>query len=205
MKIKLGIIIGRLSIVTAIATLIAAGGTQSSSAAGTTTWSGAGGANQNWSASANWTTVGGGTPPGVGQAVIFKSTGAGPDGTVNNIVDAGFTAAIGGLLFTNDTANVFHTTQIPTGNTLTVDVPITVGTNNQLATYTITGGGTLRGGNGTSVFTVAGGANNVTNDLSGLSNFIWNSGGAGGNFNIGLDLGVPDEIAQSRKVIRHVV
>src|ERR1035441_6651881 len=190
MKPSIEIALTRLSILLATAALVAVGGTQSSSAAGTTTWSGAGGANQNWSATANWTTVGGGTPPGVGDAVIFKSTGAGTVGTVNNIVDAGFTAAIGGLLFTNDTANVFHTTQIPTGNTLTVNGPITVGTNNQLATYTITGGGTLRGGNGTSVFTVAGGANNVTNDLSGLSNFIWNSGGAGGNFNIGLDLGV---------------
>src|ERR1035441_5670331 len=134
MKPSIEIALTRLSILLATAALVAVGGTQSSSAAGTTTWSGAGGANQNWSAAANWTTVGGSTPPGVGDAVIFKSTGSGTLGTVNNIVDGSFTAAIGGLLFTNDTANVFHTTQIPTGNTLTVNGPITVGTNNQLAT-----------------------------------------------------------------------
>src|SRR5580700_6082696 len=110
-------IIFRLPVLLAAAALMAAGYIQSAGAAGTTTWSGLGGANQNWSAAANWTTVGGGTPPNAGDSVIFNVTGAaaGP-GIVNNIVDNGFTAALGGLTISNDTATTFHTVQIPTGN-----------------------------------------------------------------------------------------
>jgi autotransporter-associated beta strand protein len=165
---------------------------QAAVGAGVTTWSGAGGANQNWSAAANWTTVGGSTPPGAGDSVIFRSLGAaGAAGTVNSIVDPGFTAPIAQLMISNDTATAFHTIQIPTGNTLTVSGPIIVGCTNNAITDTITGGGTLVGGTGTSAFTVAsvGTSSAVTLDMSGLNNFIFNSGGAGGTFNVGLDPG----------------
>jgi len=168
------------------------GAVQLAGAAGTTYWSGGGGGgNQNWSASANWTTLGGSTPPAAGDAVIFRTTGsAGAAGTIDNIVDAGFTAAIGSLWCSNDVANTFHTTQIPAGNTLTVNGPIIIGTNNQTATYTFTGGGTLKGGSGTSQFALAtlnGGT--LTFDLTPLTNFVYNAGGAGGNFVVGQDAG----------------
>src|SRR5580698_7075287 len=149
---------------------------QAAVGAGITTWSGAGGANQNWSSAANWTTAGGGTPPAVGDSVIFHSTGAaGSAGVVNSIVDPGFTAAIAQLMISNDTATAFQTIQIPAGNTLTVNGPIIVGGTNNAITHTITGGGTLVGGNGTSTFTVASVNNTaaVTLDMSGLNNFIF--------------------------------
>ncbi len=189
MKTTRGIQFNRLPIALFIAACMAMAGTQLAGAAGVTTWSG-GGANQNWSSALNWTTVGGGTPPGAGDAVIFRATGGGSSATVNNIVDGGFTDAIGSLLFTNEAANLFHTTQIPSGNTLAINGPITIGGTNQPATYTVTGGGTLRGGTGASVFTIVGGnTSNLTNDLSGLNNFIWNAGGAGANFYVGTDPG----------------
>ena len=167
---------------------------QAAVGAGVTTWSGAGGANQNWSDSANWTTVGGGTPPAAGDSVILRSVGAASGaGVVNSIVDSGFTSPIGLLMISNDTATAYHTIQIPSGNTLTVNGPIIVGCTNNTITDTITGGGTLVGGNGTSAFTVASVGSTasaaVTLDLSGLNNFIFNSGGAGGAFSVGLDPG----------------
>jgi fibronectin-binding autotransporter adhesin len=188
MKVNSEISLTRLSILIAFVALTMPGVAPRIHAAGVTTWSGGGGANQNWSASANWTTVGGSTPPAAGDAVIFRATGAGSSTAINNIVDAGFQGTIASLLFTNETANIFHTTQIPSGTTLTISGGMTVGGTNQTATYTMTGGGTLKGGSGTSVFLLAtfnGGI--VTNDLSGLNNFIWNAGGNGGNFTITFD------------------
>src|SRR5262249_55049743 len=91
---------------------------QDAGAVGLTTWGGGGG-NQNWSAAGNWTTSGGSTPPGTGDSVLFRVTGAaGAAGTVNSIVDPSFTAAIGSLMISNETAATFHTIQIPSGNTL---------------------------------------------------------------------------------------
>ena len=166
------------------------GAAQPASAAGVTTWSGGGGAgNQNWSTAGNWTTVGGSTPPASGDAVIFRALGgAGTPGTINNIVDSSRTIA--SLVFSNDIANLYHTTQIPSGNTLTVSGQIFLGSNILSGSYTITGGGTLRGGAGTSVYTLSPlNSSNMTNDMSGLSNFIWNAGGTGGNFFLGTDPG----------------
>jgi len=157
-------------------------------AGGVTTWSGAGG-NQNWSTAANWTTVGGSTPPAAADTVIFNATGAAAgQGIVNNIVDPGFTAAISGLTISNDTATTWHTMQISSGNTLTVNGPFFVGgAANLITNATFTGGGSL----------VIAGANNVTVaatsgtatmglDLSQLANFVSDSGTAGGAFSIGL-------------------
>lgn len=172
-----------------IATVVLAAET---AGAGTTTWSGGGAANQNWSASANWTTVGGGTPPVAGDGVIFRNAGvAAAAGTVNSIVDSSFNAAIGGLVISNETTTAFHTIQIPSGNTLAVSGPIMVGGTNNSIVQTITGGGTLAGGTGTSTFVVSTINNTaaVTLDMSGLTNFIFNSGGAGAAFTVGLDPG----------------
>lgn len=164
--------------------------TQMAGAAGVTMWSGAG-ADQNWSDSANWTTAGGGTPPGTGDSVIFNTTGsAAGQGVVNNIVDAGFTAAIGGLTISNDTATTWHTMQIPTGNTLTVNGPVFVGgAANLITNATFTGGGTLLVGGGTNnVMVAAIGTGNASMclDLSQLTNFVCDAGGTGGAFAIGL-------------------
>jgi autotransporter-associated beta strand protein len=178
-----------VSIALAISVVFMTAAAQFAGAVGTITWSGGGGANQNWSLGANWS---GGTSPGAGDTAFFRSTGAvGSAGTVNNIVDASFTAALGSLIFTNESANLFHTTQIPSGNTLTVSGVIFVGGTNQTATYTLTGGGALRGGTGTSAFTVAtANGGTLTLDMSPLSNFVYNAGGSGGTFAVGLDAGV---------------
>lgn len=184
--------ISRFSLIATLAAGMAAAGIQRVAAAGITTWSGGGGADQNWSTAANWTTVGGGTPPAAGDAVIFRATGsAASAGVVNSIVDAGFTAAMGSLMFTNETASTFHTVQIPSGTTLTVNGPIVVGGTNNAQTFTFTGGGTLKGGTGASAFTIHTENSDpaVTLDLSGLTNFIFNAGGVGGAFSMTLDLG----------------
>lgn len=181
--------IDRLASIVSLSLLLAA---PSAMVAGTTTWSGGGGANQNWSAAANWTTVGGGTPPAAGDGVIFRAVGAaGAAGTINSVVDSGFTAIIGSLLISNETTTAFHTIQIPSGNTLIVNGAIYVGGTNNAIIHTITGAGTLVGGTGTSTFTVAtiNNSSAVTLDMSALNNFIYNSGGAGGTFNVGLDPG----------------
>lgn len=173
----------------AITSLLAA---QIAVAAGTTTWSGGGASDQNWSTAANWTTAGGSTPPGTGDGVIFRATGAAAAaGTVNSIVDSGFNTTIGSLLISNETTTAFHTIQIPSGNTLTVNGVIYVGGTNNAITHTITGGGTLVGGSGNSTFTVStiNNSSAVTLDMSGLNNFIYNSGGSGGTFSVGLDPG----------------
>jgi autotransporter-associated beta strand protein len=181
--------------ITVLATVTAFFATvQLAGAAGTTVWSGGAGANQNWSAAGNWTSSGGSTPPAAGDTVFFGAAGnQGAAGTIDNIVDAGFTVAPGSLFFSNEVANTYHTTQISSGTTLTISGVITVGGTNNTSTYAFTGGGTLKGGSGTSVFTVASegsaSANSSVLDLSSLSNFIWNAGGAGGTFNLGLDSG----------------
>lgn len=163
---------------------------QHAGASGVTVWSGAG-TDQNWSDLTNWTSLGGSTPPGTGDSVIFNTTGsAAAQGVVNNIVDAGFTAAIGGLTISNDTATTWHTIQIPAGNTLTVNGPVMVGgAANLITNATFTGGGALVVAGGTSTFTVATigtGTATMCLDLSPLTNFICNAGGAGGAFNVGL-------------------
>ena len=111
-------------ILSAVAALT--GGMQLAGAAGLTSWSAAGG-NQNWSTAGNWTPGGGSAPPAAGDAVLFRATANSTAGTIDNIVDPGFTAVIGSLNLSNEVANTFHTTQIPAGNSLVVAGPFMVG------------------------------------------------------------------------------
>jgi len=89
-------------------------------------WSTAGG---NWSAAANWSPSG---VPGATATALFTNTGAATTpGTVDNIVDAGFVGAIGNIQYSdtnNGTSGFYHTTQIASGNTLTIATNLTVGT-----------------------------------------------------------------------------
>jgi hypothetical protein len=96
--------------------LLAAVITSQTASAALTTWSGAG-TDDNWSTGENWDN---GLP--AGNDVVFAAADAtgttGPLGTANNIVDADTTVA--SLKYTNlQPGN--HTTQIPSGVTLTVN------------------------------------------------------------------------------------
>ena len=96
----------------------------------TENWTGAG-ANQNWSTVGNWSA---GVVPSAATNVLFTSnTGAAASaGTVDNIVDLGFGSAIGSLQFANTNTSggtgFYHTTQIASGEVLTVTNGLTVGT-----------------------------------------------------------------------------
>lgn len=147
------------------------------------TWGG-GGADPNWSTVGNWSA--GGVP--ANDAVTFPD-GAFPittnlQGAVNNIVQAN--TLITSLSYNNNgAANDFDTTQIPAGNTLTVSGNLTIG-NAGVAVYTtFTGGGSLAAGtNGTSTLAVQSTSGTATLDLSTLTNFLFNAGGAGGPVNL---------------------
>ena len=130
--------------------------------------------NTNWSDGVNWA----GTPPGSGDAVFFFDTGgAASAGTVDNIVDTSTTIA--SLKYGN--TNNFHTTQINSGQTLTVTNGLTVGTetgtanNDQIVTATVTGPGTLSVSGGNIIVRQCNGSSstirNAMLDMSGLSNF----------------------------------
>jgi len=144
-------------------------------------WSPAG-VNTNWSTPENWTQSGAPTPS---NDVDFFDTGAvGAPGIVDNVVDASLT--IGSLTYGQ--TNIYHTTLIPSGVTLTVGGDangLAAGTgtdngNSQVTVNTITGaGGTLIVSNASAnVFisqshNVSSGesAAQTTLDLSGLDNF----------------------------------
>lgn len=147
--------------------------------AAVTTWSGGGG-DDNWSTAGNWN-----TDQPAGNDVVFAEvdeTGTtGPSGTPNNIVDANTT--ITSLKFTNiQTGN--HTTQIPTGVTLTVNgsgtnIEVqspTTGTND-IVYATILGAGKLVANNAAATLYIGQGSANAsttrraTLDLSGLEEF----------------------------------
>lgn len=149
----------------------------------TMVWSG-GGATQSWSlggAGGNWT---GSAAPGPADDVKFYDPGADPSqGNVNNIVDA--TRTVKSLQYGN--TNLFHTTQINSGVTLTNLGSLTAGTetDNGLAQIVYT---TINGAGGTLVVSNAGaslvvrqtsatsGARVSTLDLSGLDTFSGNLG-----------------------------
>ncbi len=126
------------------------------SQAGTTTWTGAG-TDQNWSTAGNWSTVGGSTPPAASDSVAF-GIGAFPAstnivGAVDNIVSASTTIASLSYVNTNGGANNFyHTTQLASGQTLTVNGSVFVGLDNSTTKVNMVGTGN---------FTVAGGATSV--------------------------------------------
>lgn len=148
------------------------------------TWSGGDiGNSQNWSDGANWV---GGSAPGSSGAVLFPD-GAYPVttnavGAVNNIVQSSTTVST--LTYNNNgAANDFVTTQIPSGNTLTVSGNLTAG-GSVATTATITGGGSLVAGGGTGTLSVQSTSGTAVLDLSPLSVFVFNAGGSGGPINL---------------------
>jgi fibronectin-binding autotransporter adhesin len=144
---------------------------------------GGGGADQNWSTSGNWSA--GGVPSS--DTVTFPA-GAFPittnvQGAVNNIINT--STAITSLTYAN-AAGTFNTTLIPTGITLTDSGSVIDGGAAIPTVTTISGGGTLIGGtSGTATLTASSSSGIAILDLSSLSNFVFNSGGAGGPVNIG--------------------
>ncbi|WP_043584827.1 beta strand repeat-containing protein [Geminisphaera colitermitum] len=101
-------------------------------AAQTTTWTG-GGANTNWSTSANWSAA------PAGQDVLFTNAGTGADAaTVTSIVDDNYT--IGSLRFdymnpAEANTNTWQNIQINSGKTLTVNGSLSIGSSTEPATY----------------------------------------------------------------------
>jgi fibronectin-binding autotransporter adhesin len=167
----------RFQTVAVLAALIAT--TQLASAAAVT-WTG-GGTDLDWSTGANW----GGTPPGGGDTATFGSTGTvGTAGLVNNIVDVSFTATLGSLTYNQASSGQYHTTQIPSGQTLAVTGAFTVGGLNADGSITevgMTGDGTFQatgtafqvGNSGSSSTSTL----HATLDMSTLSTFIYNASG----------------------------
>lgn len=148
------------------------------------TWTGANiGTDMNWSDGGNWT----GGAPSSGSAVIFPD-GAFPvttnvQGAVNNIVDSSLT--ISTLAYNNNgAASDYVTTEIPTGNTLTVSGNVTAGPGAVATVASVVGGGSLVAGNGTSTLQVQSTSGTAVLNLSGLSNFVFNAGGTGGPINL---------------------
>ena len=136
-------------------------------------WTGA--TDQSWSTSGNWSPSG---PPASGDAVFFfDAGGAASPGMVDNIVAAPGTIA--SLQYGN--TNNFHTTQINSGQTLTVTNGLTVGTetgtanNDQIVTATVAGPGTLSVSGGNMIVRQCNASSstirNAMLDMSGLSNF----------------------------------
>lgn len=145
-----------------------------------TTWSGGASPDLNWSTGGNWSTA---TAPGAGEAVVFGATGTvGSSSTINNSVDLSFAGTVGSLTYNQVGSGVYHVTEIPAGQTLTVSGAATVGGLNADGSITLTymtGGGTFAV-NGTPFKVGNAGASststlNATLDMSGLSNFVYNA------------------------------
>jgi hypothetical protein len=87
----------------------------------------------------------------------------------------------------NGAVNDFITTLIPSGSVLTVNgaTPLVIGNGAVAVSAAITGGGSLVAGTGTSVLTVQSTSGTAKLDLSGLTNFSFNAGGAGGAISLG--------------------
>ncbi len=112
-------------------------------APGDTTWTGTlGAADRRWARGLNWDV---GQPPGTAAVATFGNTGAtNVIGAVNNIVEANRTVA---RLRYQNTGTSYHTTEIPTGTTLTVDgggsYVLAGSTVNATTWANMTGGGAL--------------------------------------------------------------
>lgn len=156
----------------------------------TETWTGGGGANQNWSATANWS---GGSVPALLNSVVFSNntTAATSAGAVDNIVDSGFSGTIASLTFintnTSGAAGYYHTTQIGAGQTLTVLGSLIVGDLQDLGgtcqlNASFTGAGTLIVNNSTANVDVSqgsgtSGTQGATLNLTNLNTFNATVGG----------------------------
>ncbi len=133
----------------------------------TVSWTGAGG-NDSWSTPGNWA----GGIPDLGNAILFNDDDAtgfpGLFGTPNNIVDV--SVAIQSLKYGN-TNQLFHTTQIPAGSTLTVQ-----GTVNPIL---YVGTGTDNGGAQTVYATVLGQGSLFVTNTAGIISIIQGSTSSG--------------------------
>jgi fibronectin-binding autotransporter adhesin len=172
----------------------------------TTTWAGVG-ADQNWATPANWTTVGGSTPPAATDNVIFPN-GSFPvsvDG-YDNIVTNNTT--IGSLSYVNVSPNI-HTTHLNDGVTLTVNGPFSEGVASSTTVVTMSGNGNFTvnsisgsfsvGGNGGSTETVTLTMPNGTNTLNLKTLSVGESGGNNGR-NCLVNLGAGPTIINADSV-----
>jgi fibronectin-binding autotransporter adhesin len=166
--------------------ILAAGVLTGQQASAQATWTGSG-ANQNWSTPGNWTaTV---VPNSATNVVFTNNTGsAAAPGTVDSIVDNGFTTAIASLSFqntNNGTAGFFHEIQIGANQNLTVLSNLTVGYSVDQPSSQVyaefTGAGTLAVSNVTSGVNVSqgdtGNACQSTLNLTNLNTFSATIGG----------------------------
>ncbi len=146
-------------------------------ASGQTVWSGGGGVNKNWSATANW--YSGATPSASDTALFGVDATVGNATTINNTVDT--TTTIAALNYTNSVSGTWHVTEIPSGVVLSVSGGMTVGggtANGLVTSAALVGGGTFEvsgsplnvGNNGSSSLD-----QNTILDMSGLSNFVYNA------------------------------
>jgi fibronectin-binding autotransporter adhesin len=139
-----------------------------------------GGSGQNWSTSANW--VGGTVPDSTADVKFYDLGNNGTIGAITSVVDLGgaFGGTINSLQF--GVTNGYHTMQIASNQTLTVQGALTEGTEatmDALKTNMIVGaGGTLVLNNTSANITVRQGpvagtatANRTTLDMSGLDTF----------------------------------
>lgn len=154
-------------------------------------WSGPSG---NWSTAGNWQSS---AVPGPGSSVLFTNNSGAPtsSGIVDNTVDSSFPGTIGSLQFAQYTNTVggvslYHTTQIASGQTLTVSSGLTVGTltdgvgsgpgTNVAVNTVITGSGAklaLTGGNLiVNQASAQAGAHLATLNMTNLDNFTANIG-----------------------------
>ena len=157
-------------------------------AAQTETWTG-GGANQNWSTIGNWSSAV--VPNSLTNVIFTNNTGAATSpGTVDSIMDSGFTGSIASLQFANTNiggTGAFHTVQIGAGQTLTVLSNLIVSTltddgKSCLVNASFTGAGTLLVSNVNAYVDVsqgsaAGSGPAATLNLTNLNNFNATIGG----------------------------
>lgn len=140
-----------------------------------TTWTGLAAPDTNWTTAGNWSTVGGSTPPGALDLVLFTNNATAP--TSPYIVDAIIAANTAihalNLQCTNGGTGVsgsdfFHTIQISNGVTLTVTGNVLAGCNSNSYTLknttaaNMSGTGNFTSGSPTATFWI--GASNVTSE-----------------------------------------
>ena len=149
----------------------------SASAQSTITWSGSSGTDLLWTNGANWDIT---VAPGPLDTALFGSPATVANATtVNNIVS--IDQALAALTYNQTTAGQWHVTQIPAATTLTANnltVGLSDGSSGYVTSAAMTGGGTLQVNGNLTVGNLASAspANQGTIlDLSGLSNFVFNS------------------------------
>ncbi len=151
----------------------------------------------NWSSGGNWSPNG--VPGTITSVLLTNNVGAATSaGTIDNIVDPGFGGPIASLQYANtNTSNgsgFYHTTQIASGQTLTVTNGLTVGTLNDanancVVNATITGPGAklvVSGGVVVNQASANGGAHVGILNMTNLDTFVVN----GGRLQIGVANGV---------------